>query len=129
MADAAGIPELKPAGEQVFEHFYFAIQAALAGLGVVMGPLALVAEEVRDGRLIAPISGPLVPSRGYFVYAPAASNDAPAIVALRRWLIEAGRMTEAMLPGVPSMRPGSGVRPWVSRSPCFIRATTFVGAG
>jgi hypothetical protein len=34
-------PDMKPAGEQVFEHFYFAIQAALAGVGVVMGPLAL----------------------------------------------------------------------------------------
>src|SRR5215469_7888406 len=96
--DVAGIPDLKPAGEQVFEHFYFAIQAALAGVGVVMGPLALVAEEVRDGRLLAPISTPLVASRGYFVYASAASNDAPAIVALRRWLTDAGRATEAMLP-------------------------------
>jgi LysR family transcriptional regulator, glycine cleavage system transcriptional activator len=95
--DAAGIPDLKPAGEQVFEHFYFAIQAALAGVGVVMGPLALVAEEVRDGRLLAPISRPLVSSRGYFVYTPAASNDAPAIIALRKWLTDAGRATEVML--------------------------------
>jgi LysR family transcriptional regulator, glycine cleavage system transcriptional activator len=95
--DAAGIPDLKPAGEQVFEHFYFAIQAALAGVGVVMGPLALAAEEVRDGRLLAPISRPLVSSRGYFVYTPAASNDAPAIIALRKWLTDAGRATEVML--------------------------------
>jgi LysR family glycine cleavage system transcriptional activator len=94
----AGIPDMKPAGEQVFEHFYFAIQAALAGVGVVMGPLALVAEDVRGGRLAAPIKSPVVASRGYFVYAPAASNDAPAIVALRNWLMAAGRATEAGLP-------------------------------
>ena len=94
----AGIPDMKPAGEQVFEHFYFAIQAALAGVGVVMGPLALVAEDVRGGKLAAPIKSPLVASRGYFVYAPAASNDAPAIVALRNWLMAAGRATEAGLP-------------------------------
>jgi LysR family glycine cleavage system transcriptional activator len=96
--DIAGIRDLKPAGEQVFEHFYFAIQAALAGVGVVMGPLALVAEDVRSGRLVAPIKSPVVASRGYFVYAPAASTDAPAIVTLRKWLIDAGRTTEAMLP-------------------------------
>jgi LysR family glycine cleavage system transcriptional activator len=96
--DVAGIPDLKPAGEQVFEHYYFAIQAALAGVGVVMGPLALVAEEVSHGRLLAPISRPAVSSRGYFVYAPAASNDAPAIVAFRQWLADAGRVTEALLP-------------------------------
>jgi LysR family glycine cleavage system transcriptional activator len=96
--DIAGVADLKPAGEQVFEHFYFAIQAALAGVGVVMGPLALVAEEVRGGRLLAPISTPVVSSRGYFAYAPAASNDAPAIVALRKWLADAGRATEAEFP-------------------------------
>jgi LysR family glycine cleavage system transcriptional activator len=96
--DIAGIRDLKPAGEQVFEHFYFAIQAALAGVGVVMGPLALVAEDVRSGRLVVPIKSPVVASRGYFVYAPAASTDAPAVVALRRWLSDAGRATEAMLP-------------------------------
>ena len=39
---AANVPDLKPARDQVFEHFYFAIQAALEGLGVVMGPLALI---------------------------------------------------------------------------------------
>jgi LysR family transcriptional regulator, glycine cleavage system transcriptional activator len=35
---AADVPDLKPAREQVYEHFYFAIQAAIEGLGVVMGP-------------------------------------------------------------------------------------------
>ncbi len=95
---AAGIPDLKPANEQVFEHFYFAIQAALAGLGVVMGPLALVGEEVRDGRLLAPIREPALRARGYFVHVPASGSDAPAIVALRKWLIEAGRATEAEYP-------------------------------
>jgi len=96
--EAAGVLGLTPAGEQVFEHFYFAIQAALTGVGVVMAPLALVTEEVRNGRLLAPIDRPAVPSRGYFAYAPAASNDAPAIVALRKWLSEAGRVTGAEFP-------------------------------
>ena len=35
---AVGVPDLRPAGEQVFEHFYFAIQAALEGLGRDHGP-------------------------------------------------------------------------------------------
>jgi LysR family transcriptional regulator, glycine cleavage system transcriptional activator len=96
--DVAGIPDLKPAGEQVFEHYYFAIQAALTGVVVVMGPLALVTEDVRNGKLVAPIKSPVVASRGYFVYVPPASTDAPAIVALRKWLTAAGRATEAALP-------------------------------
>src|SRR5882757_6804969 len=48
---AAHVPDLTPARDQVFEHFYFAIQAALEGLGVVMGPLALISDELRAGRL------------------------------------------------------------------------------
>jgi LysR family transcriptional regulator, glycine cleavage system transcriptional activator len=95
---AAGIPDLKPAGEQHFEHFYFAIQAALGGLGVVMAPLALVRDELRDGRLVNPLGEPALHTRGYFLHVPAAGHDAPAIVALRRWLIAAGRATEREFP-------------------------------
>jgi hypothetical protein len=29
-------------------------------------------------------------TRGYFVYAPEASSDAPAVAALRKWLVAAG---------------------------------------
>ena len=92
---AAGVPDLKPAREQVFEHFYFAIQAAIEGLGVVMGPLALISDELRAGRLLAPIREPATRTRGYFFYAPATSSDTPATVALRQWLINAGSVAEA----------------------------------
>src|SRR5712671_7179153 len=46
---AANVPDLKPASDQVFEHFYFAIQAALEGLGVVMGPLVSISAEAGPG--------------------------------------------------------------------------------
>ena len=95
---AAGIPNLKPARDQVFEHFYFAIQAAIEGLGVAMGPLALVGDELREGRLVAPIKEPAIRTRGYFVYAPETNSEAPAITALRQWLVNAGRLAEAEFP-------------------------------
>jgi LysR family transcriptional regulator, glycine cleavage system transcriptional activator len=95
---AAGIPDLKPARDQVFEHFYFAIQAALEGLGVVMGPLALISDELRAGRLLAPIWEPATRTRGYLFYAPETSSDAPAVVALRQWLIGAGNVAEGEFP-------------------------------
>jgi LysR family glycine cleavage system transcriptional activator len=101
---AAGVPDLKPMHEQVFEHFYFAIQAAVEGLGVVMGPLALVADEVREGRLVAPIKEPALRGRGYFVYSRAASSDAPAVAALQQWLIDAGSLAEAEYPAYLSAR-------------------------
>src|ERR1700740_2619223 len=91
---AAHVPDLTPARDQVFEHFYFAIQAALEGLGVVMGPLALISDELRSGRLLAPISQPALRTRGYFVYALEASSDSPAVAALRKWLVAAGSLAE-----------------------------------
>src|ERR1700737_1260388 len=91
---AANVPDLNPARDQGFEHFYFAIQAALDGLGVVMGPLALISDELRAGRLLAPISEPALRTRGYFVYALEASSDAPAVAALRKWLFAAGSLVE-----------------------------------
>ena len=94
---AAGIADLRPARSQVFEHFYFAIQAAIEGLGVVMGPLALVADELGEGRLVAPIREPALRTRGYFVYALETSNAAPAVTALRQWLVGAGSLAEVEL--------------------------------
>ena len=103
---AANAPELKPAREQVFEHFYFAIQAALEGLGVIMGPVALISEELRSGRLLAPIREPALKTRGYFFYAPQATNDAPAIVAISSWLMTAGSLAESEFP--PDLMPNRG---------------------
>ena len=102
---AAGIPNLKPARDQVFEHFYFAIQAAIEGLGVAMGPLALVGDELREGRLVAPIKEPAIRTRGYFVYAPDTNSEAPAITALRQWLVSAGSLAEAEFPAYLSSTP------------------------
>ena len=95
---AANVPELKPAREQVFEHFYFAIQAALEGLGVIMGPVALISDELRSGRLMAPIREPVLKTRGYFLYAPKPTSDLPAIDAIRNWLVSAGSLAERAFP-------------------------------
>jgi LysR family transcriptional regulator, glycine cleavage system transcriptional activator len=95
---AAGVPDLRPASEQVFEHFYFAIQAAIEGLGVLMGPVALITDELRTGRLQVPIPEPATRTRGYFLYVPEPIKDIGAVSALREWLVAAGRLTERAYP-------------------------------
>jgi DNA-binding transcriptional LysR family regulator len=37
-----------------FEHFYLSLQAASAGLGVAIGSIYMVEDDLRDGRLLAP---------------------------------------------------------------------------
>ena len=49
----AGV-ELPPGRERPFAHVHFALDAALAGLGMLVVSWPLVAEAVADGRLVAP---------------------------------------------------------------------------
>jgi LysR family transcriptional regulator, glycine cleavage system transcriptional activator len=95
---AAGVPELQAGHSQAghaltLEHFYLTLQAALDGLGVAMGPMALVADEVAEGRLIMPFSSPALPSWRYFVYMPKERAADPAVTAFCAWLEAAGRGT------------------------------------
>lgn len=40
---------------QVLDHFYFSLQAAVAGLGVAIGPWHLVRDDLESGVLVAPM--------------------------------------------------------------------------
>jgi LysR family glycine cleavage system transcriptional activator len=91
---AAGVPDLATAGELVFEHFYLSIQAAVDGLGVAMGPLSLVAEDLAQQRLVLPFRAPVLPARGYFMYVAEASAKDPATQAFCQWLATAGAATK-----------------------------------
>jgi LysR family glycine cleavage system transcriptional activator len=51
-AHGCQLPELHG---PVFEHYYFTLQAAVAGLGVCVAPWHLVADDVLAGRLLAPL--------------------------------------------------------------------------
>lgn len=45
---------LAPRRTLTFEHFYLSLQAAVAGTGTAMGPIALVADDLATGALTAP---------------------------------------------------------------------------
>jgi LysR family glycine cleavage system transcriptional activator len=42
-------------GGPVFEHYYFTLEAAVGGLGVCIAPWHLVMDDLRAGRLVAPL--------------------------------------------------------------------------
>jgi LysR family glycine cleavage system transcriptional activator len=84
----AGAGELAPAGELSFEHLQFTLQAAIDGLGVALGPSALVAQDLAAGRLVAPLRAPRLPLDPYVVGVPSgAGAGAEAFVA---WLANEG---------------------------------------
>jgi LysR family transcriptional regulator, glycine cleavage system transcriptional activator len=88
----AGAPDLRPAASLTLDHFYLTLQAALDGLGVAMGPTALIAEDLATGRLVAPFPDLTLPTRGYHAYLPEARAGDRSAIAFCRWLEEMGRM-------------------------------------
>ncbi|RJF76601.1 LysR substrate-binding domain-containing protein [Rhodopseudomonas palustris] len=87
----AGQPRITPTETLTFDHFFLSIQAALDGLGVAMGPTALVADDVAAGRLVAPFPDISLPARSYFAYvADGSQHDSPTAVFCD-WLEREGR--------------------------------------
>jgi LysR family glycine cleavage system transcriptional activator len=87
----AGAPALRPDAALTFDHFYLTIQAAIDGLGVAMGPTALVADDLAAGRLIAPFPHISLSARSYFAYLPDARQSDPHIAVFCDWLEQQGR--------------------------------------
>ncbi|WCM53261.1 LysR family transcriptional regulator [Pseudomonas sp. WJP1] len=87
-ASAKGLPT--PAVEmQSFEHFYFSIQAAVAGLGVAIGPWHLVRDEIQSGMLAAPL-GFVEDGSRYCLLSPSPPKPGSLEMDLLDWLQAVG---------------------------------------
>ncbi|RWQ22718.1 MAG: LysR family transcriptional regulator [Mesorhizobium sp.] len=53
-----------------YEHFFLSLQAAINGLGVAIGPLCLVEDDLASDRLVAPFREFLLPGPGFHVLYP-----------------------------------------------------------
>lgn len=69
---------------QSFEHLYYMLEAAVAGLGVAIAPEPLVADDIASGRLLAPWKFRTTRA-SWALCAPKSSND-PRLPLLARWL-------------------------------------------
>ena len=84
------MPALKPAAALTFDHFYLSLQAAIDGIGIAMGPTALVFDDLAAGRLVAPFAGPRLPSRSYCTYVADAKSGDERVLLFRSWLEHEG---------------------------------------
>jgi DNA-binding transcriptional LysR family regulator len=71
---------------QGFEHLYYLLEAAAAGLGVAIAPQQLVADDLSAGRLVAPW-GFVETSARLALWRPLRNRD-PRVEHLARWLQE-----------------------------------------
>ena len=68
------------------DHTYLAIDAAIAGRGIAMGRSALVADDIRAGRLVKPFEGSQETEYGYYIVRPEVARPARKIEVFTNWL-------------------------------------------
>jgi LysR family glycine cleavage system transcriptional activator len=83
-----GVGELRPSNELWLDRSTMAIEAAVDGLGVVLESEILAAEELGDGRLVAPFGDHThtVETTSYFLVRSPGSRGGPQIAAFEKWL-------------------------------------------
>ena len=102
---ANGQPGLKPAGNLRFKLYDQLIQATVAGQGVALGRIPLIAEHLRDGRLVAPFPKRYESARGYYVVVAPHAVDRPDVTEFVTWLAdEAKREVGQASPPAPRRR-------------------------
>ncbi|NRB05652.1 MAG: transcriptional regulator GcvA [Rhodobacteraceae bacterium] len=83
-----------------FSQADHAIDAALAGVGVVLGRRALIVKDIADGRLVAPYKIALGTQARFRFLCALGTEDRPHIVAFREWMLgeikKTGFVTEQM---------------------------------
>ncbi len=89
---SAGVDGVDPYRGPRFQSSVLAVQAAVQGDGVVLGRSALVADDLRVGRLVKPFTFSLPSDLAYYVVCPSQSAERPKIRAFRQWLLEEARL-------------------------------------
>jgi DNA-binding transcriptional LysR family regulator len=81
----AGAALDEPAESREYEHVFYTLEAAIAGLGVGMSPWIYVAGDIAAGRLVAPVGFVETPARFFFILP--AGPAKPSAAAFRDWLL------------------------------------------
>jgi len=77
-----------PGRSLAFEHFFLSIQAAVAGLGVAIGPRPLVLDDLESGSLVAPF-GFTASGYGYYLLSQHSFEQDKRAKMLLSWLQKA----------------------------------------
>lgn len=96
-----GAKGLPPApSEQEFDHYFYMLEAAAAGLGVAVAPWAFVQRDLASGRLVAPLGFARGETR--IVALTPREEATPGAILFRDWLLAEGASTpdppEALAP-------------------------------
>jgi DNA-binding transcriptional LysR family regulator len=88
---AAGV-SLSPATvNREFDHYFYMLEAAAAGLGVALSPFAFAEKDLAAGRLVAPLG--LVPGQAVVCALTPKGKAVSAARRFRDWLVLQGATT------------------------------------
>ncbi len=99
-AQLPGLEKLDTTAGLLFSDGSHAIQATLAGQGVAMMGLTLIAEELRSGALVQPF-GPALDAGSYYLACEEARRHEPQLQMVKEWLhglLQAPAATQAARP-------------------------------
>jgi LysR family glycine cleavage system transcriptional activator len=69
-----------------FQNSLLAYQAAIEGIGIVMGQTQLLANDIAAGRLVCPFQRPMRRDLAYYLLIPEGRMHERKVAALRNWL-------------------------------------------
>lgn len=75
----------EPVEIREYEHVFYTLEAAIAGLGVGVSPWIYVAGDIAAGRLVAPLGFVETPARFFFILP--VGPPKPSAAAFRDWLL------------------------------------------
>ena len=84
----AGVEDVDTSRGPHFNQPVLGLEAAVDGLGVVLGIKELAERDLAAGRLVAPFDYSLALPQSYFVVSAETSADRPKVVVFRDWLLE-----------------------------------------
>lgn len=94
---AAGVTSIDGNNGLKFENSALAYQAAIDELGIVMAQRAFVEDDLRTGRLVAPLDLRVHTGNAYYLAYPRAGQASPMIRAFENWIVqETAGMEEAV---------------------------------
>ena len=92
---AAGADHIEGNNGLKFENSALAYQAATDELGIVMAQRAFVEDDLRTGRLIAPLKLQVATSSAYYLAWPRSRRTKPLVGLFERWIVSEAALVHA----------------------------------
>ncbi|WP_153139060.1 LysR substrate-binding domain-containing protein [Paraburkholderia agricolaris] len=83
----AGAPGLQGTHHLDFDHVFLQLGAAAEGLGVTLASLPLIEREIATGRLVCPLSEPVLRGPDYTLVVNTDRADDDAVIAFKDWIM------------------------------------------